>query len=213
MTQTNDAFTEMPAVRAACRFEPTARNLKPMVERLMSHQTNTAASTATTNPQCRRNCPPRSAGYCADSGTGGEIGLVLPGFLSTDVVSRYATRYTAMLLSMIVVMTSCAPVRALRKPAIPAHRPPATAAASIATSRCSTGGRSRWNATQPAPTAPRMICPWAPMLNRPARNPMPRPRPARISGTDVVMVSVSGLIDAANVSLLGSYTAPWNSAT
>ena len=44
----------MPAVRAACGLDPTARHRKPMVERSMSHQVNTAAARATRKPACRR---------------------------------------------------------------------------------------------------------------------------------------------------------------
>ena len=41
---------------------------------------------------------------------------------------------------------------------------------------------------------------------------MPRPRPARISGTDHVIVSVIGRIARTNVEAVGSSTAPSNSA-
>lgn len=51
-----------------------------------------------------------------------------------------------------------------------------------ATIRCSTGGRSQANPTYPANSAPMISCPWAPMLNSPARKAKVMPRPAQISG-------------------------------
>ena len=46
-----------------------------------------------------------------------------------------------MELSMMVVMTSLAPVVALRTPAIPAHRAPPAAAAAMAAAMCAPAGR------------------------------------------------------------------------
>ena len=40
------AETEIPAVRAALEFAPTARNLKPIMLRFNNHQINTAAAKA-----------------------------------------------------------------------------------------------------------------------------------------------------------------------
>ena len=46
--------------------------------------------------------------------------------------------------------------------------------------------------TYVAAAAPTSTWPCAPMLNRPERKPTARPRPAKMSGTDAVMVSVIG---------------------
>jgi hypothetical protein len=88
MTHRYTEFTLMPAVLAALALEPTARNWKPIVDRFISHHTKIAARIATTNPRCRRNCEPSSAGNSAESLIGGEIGLLLPSRLNAEVVSR-----------------------------------------------------------------------------------------------------------------------------
>ena len=83
----------MPAVRAACGLEPTARNRKPIVERSISHQMNTAASDG--DQEARRaggTRSPSSSGYAALSGMGGLTGLLLPGRWNASRLSRYATR-------------------------------------------------------------------------------------------------------------------------
>ena len=54
----------------------------------------------------------------------GERGSVEPDCWKADWVSSQPMKYTAMLLSMIVTITSLAPVRALRTPAIPAQIAP-----------------------------------------------------------------------------------------
>ena len=58
-----------------------------------------------------------------------------------------------------------------------------------------------------------MIWPWAPMLNRPARNASATPRPAVISGVAMVRVSISGANCTATLEPRGLNTEPWNSAT
>ena len=93
---------------------------------------------------------------------------------------------------MIVTITSCAPVRALSSPAIPAQIAPATMAAAIARNRCTGQGSSNVKPTQPAAAPATSICPRPPMLNMPARNARPTPRPAAISGAANLQVSVSG---------------------
>ena len=45
--------------------------------------------------------------------------------------------------------------------------------------------------------APAEICPWAPMLNSPARNPRATDSPARMNGVAVTTVSDSGPKDRA----------------
>jgi len=44
------AETEIPAVRAALEFAPTARNLKPIMLRFNNHQTNKEAASAMKMP-------------------------------------------------------------------------------------------------------------------------------------------------------------------
>jgi hypothetical protein len=46
-------FTFMPATLAAFGFSPTARNWKPRLERLSSHQTKTVAAITMMKPACR----------------------------------------------------------------------------------------------------------------------------------------------------------------
>ncbi|CPU65050.1 Uncharacterised protein [Mycobacteroides abscessus] len=117
-----------------------------------------------------------------------------------------------MLLSMIVTITSWAPVRALSTPAMLAHRAPPSAAPSTASRRCSPGGSANVQPTNPAKMPPRMIWPCAPMLNRPARKPMPSPRPARMSGVATVIVSVRGRSARETSGASTLRTAPWKSA-
>ena len=73
-----------------------------------------------------------------------------------------------MKLSMMVVMTSCAPVRALRRPAIPAQMAPPMMAAASASRMWSTVGGEMLKPTQRAAMPPMSICPLTPMLNNPA---------------------------------------------
>ena len=54
------------------------------------------------------------------------------------------------------------------------------------------GGRCRLKPTYAARIAPQIAWPWAPMLNRPARNASPTPSPAQISGAACAVVSVIG---------------------
>ena len=56
--------------------------------------------------------------------------------------NAYVPIQYAIQLSMIVVITSCAPTVALRKPAMPAHSAPASIASTIASSACGSPGRS-----------------------------------------------------------------------
>ena len=70
---------------------------------------------------------------------------------------------------MIVVITSCALVRALSAPAIPAQIAPASIPAAIARIAWSGQGTPvTAKPTQAAARAPTESCPSAPMLNRPA---------------------------------------------
>ena len=84
---------------------------------------------------------------------------------------------------MIVVITSWAPTVALRKPAIPAQRAPASAASVIARITWRPGCMSTHEEpTQTATIAPTMYCPRPPMLNMPQRNANATARPVKSSG-------------------------------
>ena len=82
---------------------------------------------------------------------------------------------------MIVVITSCAPVVAFRKPAIAAQAAPAAVASAIPTRTCA--GRDMFTnetPTQFATNRPIRYWPLPPMLNRPQRKANATARPVRI---------------------------------
>src|SRR5664279_1263060 len=79
MTSTYVILTFIPAMVAADGFAPTARNVKPHVERSMSHHTPQAASKAATKPQCKPKLSPKSLGHWAFASIGGDLGLPEPG--------------------------------------------------------------------------------------------------------------------------------------
>ena len=106
-----------------------------------------------------------------------RAGLCTPGF-----VMIHWRNQNAMLFSMIVTITSWAPVRALSTPAIIPISPPPTAAPSSAAIRCSTGGSGRAKPTSAPPMQPKITCPWPPMLNRPLRNASATDSPVKING-------------------------------
>ena len=83
---------------------------------------------------------------------------------------------------MIVVMTSWAPVRALRMPGTKPQIAPPIAPASSATTRCSPTGSGSRKPTNAAPIAPMMAWPCTPMLNRPPRNATAKARPVKANG-------------------------------
>ena len=66
--------TEIPAVRAAAAFAPTARIWKPSVERSINHQKATRATRATRNPTCSLKGAGRSRTSAALSATLGVTG-------------------------------------------------------------------------------------------------------------------------------------------
>ena len=103
---------------------------------------------------------------------------------------------TAIRLSMIVVMTSCAPVAALSQPGIAAQAAPASTPARSASGRCMKIG-SPWmeNPTATAAMPPAIIWPSAPMLKSPARKPSATPRAASVTGAAAVSVSDSAESD------------------
>ena len=88
----------------------------------------------------------------------------------------------AIQLSMIVVITSCAPTYAFRKPAMPAQTAPAKIAAPIPSSTCgSVAMPGKLMPTQFATYRPTKYWPWPPMLNMPQRNANATARPVRMS--------------------------------
>ena len=102
---------------------------------------------------------------------------------------------------MIVTITSCAPVRALRRPTMPPQTaPPAMPASDGERAGGRPSGRSNEKPTQPAAPAAISIWPRPPMLNRPTRKASATPRPAAISGVAKLSVSVRGLMPAAKPS-------------
>jgi hypothetical protein len=83
---------------------------------------------------------------------------------------------------MIVVITSCAPTVAFRKPAIAAHAAPASMAAPMPSRICS--GRvmlTKLVPTQLATKSPMKYWPCPPMLNSPQRKANATASPVRIS--------------------------------
>jgi hypothetical protein len=92
---------------------------------------------------------------------------------------------------MIVVITSWAPVRALRTPAIEPQAAPPRNPARMASGMWIADGRSHVNPTQPAQVAPITSWPAAPMLNRPARNASATDRPPSARGVASVSVRLS----------------------
>jgi cysteine sulfinate desulfinase/cysteine desulfurase-like protein len=62
MTEVVTRATEIPAVREAAAFAPTARNRNPHVLRLSSHQIAAAAKSAMINPKFARNSEPKRCG-------------------------------------------------------------------------------------------------------------------------------------------------------
>src|SRR5918995_1415028 len=83
---------------------------------------------------------------------------------------------------MIVVITSWAPVRALRRPAMPPQTAPPRKPAITASGRCTALGRSQVKPTHPAHVAPITSWPAPPMLKSPARDPRRPPRLRRLTG-------------------------------
>ena len=66
--------TEIPAVRAAAAFAPTARIWKPSVERSIRNQNTASATSATIRPQCSLIGPLISLAKAAESATLGVMG-------------------------------------------------------------------------------------------------------------------------------------------
>src|SRR5947209_14563505 len=109
---------------------------------------------------------------------------------------QYTPTQIAIQLSMIVEITSFAPVVAFRTPAIPAQTAPAAAAATIANAMWSTDGiPTKDEPIQTAMIHPTVYWPWPPMLNMPARNANATARPTR--SNDVALSSVCWRLPAA----------------
>src|SRR5215204_2440056 len=93
---------------------------------------------------------------------------------------------------MMVVITSCAPVCALRNPGMNPQIPPAIIPARTASGRWTKIGRPGSHAAaSPAHSPPTTICPSMPMLNSPARAATAKASPPRISGVAATSVSAS----------------------
>ena len=88
----------------------------------------------------------------------------------------------AIQLSMIVVITSCAPTVAFIRPAIPAQSAPASVAAKMHSRMCGSGLMlaKSWP-SQFATYSPTKYWPWPPMLNMPQRKAKATASPQRIS--------------------------------
>ena len=100
--------------------------------------------------------------------------------------SRYVATQTAIQLSMIVVITSCAPTVAFSRPAIPAQTAPARPATMTASGTWIQGDMPANEVpTQTAKIAPAKYCPCPPMLNIPQRNAKATARPVRTSGVEI----------------------------
>jgi hypothetical protein len=96
---------------------------------------------------------------------------------------RYEPTQTAIQLSMIVEITSCAPTVALRMPATPAQTAPASVATTVARTMWSSGFISgNDEPTHTAKIAPTKYWPCPPMLNIPQRNAKATASPVRMSG-------------------------------
>ena len=100
------------------------------------------------------------------------------------IPKRNCPTQIAIQLSMIVVITSCAPTVAFRNPAIPAHAAPAIIATTIATTTWTNGFSPDMDEPiQTAKNEPTRYCPWPPMLNMPQRKANATARPVRINGS------------------------------
>ena len=134
ITATIVRLTPMPAYLAALGFVPTVRTSNPNVVRLRMNHTTTHSAIIEDEPEVQRRLAARRArgggrlsGGAAVRGTEAVVSRRITG--SRELTSQ-RMQSTAMLLSMIVTITSWAPVRALRTPGMPPQSPPPTAPAS-----------------------------------------------------------------------------------
>ena len=132
----------MPAYAAASGLKPTARTSKPSVVRLRTSENTTSAPSATKNPMCSpwSCCSPQKTGSRALPAMSFEIGTDLSAAFCSGPPSpnSHSPTQSAIQLSMIVVITSCAPTVAFITPAIPAHAAPASVAPMTAIRMCGT---------------------------------------------------------------------------
>ena len=131
-----------------------------------------------------------------------ETGVELPACRSAGPSSANSTTCAAMMFSMMVVMTSWAPVRAFRKPGMKPQKPPASVAPAMANTRITRlGSPEVWSETPTnvAPSAPMISWPSPPMLNMPVRNEIATARPTKMRGVAATRVSVIGRMAVAMV--------------
>ncbi len=95
MTDVVTRATEIPAVRDAAAFAPTARNRNPHVLRLSSHQMTAAAKRATINPRFARSSEPNKCGRRALIFTSGASGSWRPGRKKAVVLNSQSKKYPA----------------------------------------------------------------------------------------------------------------------
>ena len=113
-----------------------------------------------------------------------EIGNVLSAEFCSGPPSpnSHSPTQIAIQLSMIVVITSCAPTVALRTPAIPAQRrPPSVAGADREQDVRQRAHPAKLTPSQLATMSPMKYWPWPPMLNMPQRKAKATASPQRIS--------------------------------
>ena len=105
---------------------------------------------------------------------------------------KYDPTHRTIQLSMIVVITSCAPTVPFSSPAIPAIAAPASMPASTVAMMRSQPGRStafgNSVATRTATIDPARYWPWAPMLKRPQRKAKATASPVSTSATQRMSV-------------------------
>ena len=92
MTDVVTRGTEIPAVRDAAAFAPTARNRNPHVLRLSNHQIAAAAKSAMINPRLARSSEPKRSGSRALSLTSGASGSWRPGRRNAVVLSNQSKK-------------------------------------------------------------------------------------------------------------------------
>ena len=116
-------FTPMPAYLAAWGLAPTVRTSKPKVVRREDEPHQHAQADGDEEPEVERagRCE-MTSGSRAEAGSGsraGHRGAVSRRITGSCEFTIQRTKSTAMLLSMIVMITSCAPVLALSTPGMP----------------------------------------------------------------------------------------------